>query len=237
MLKYKEIAQDLRDKIVSGIYKVNEQLPFEREMSINYNVSRITIRKAVDLLVAEGLIVKRRGAGTFVKDINDEEAIEIAMKKQFLGFSTTYSGHNVKSKVINFKIINPDEKTANKLKIGRNEFIYHIERVRYLDNEPFVLEKTFMPITLIPGLQKKDLESSIYDYIENVLKLKIQSSHRTVRAGLPTEKEQKYLRIDKCFPVLEGEQVAFLNNGQAFEYSISRHRGDRAEFKMINIKE
>ena len=55
MLKYKEIAQDLRDKIVNGIYKVNEQLPFEREMSIDYDVSRITIRKAVDLLVAEGI--------------------------------------------------------------------------------------------------------------------------------------------------------------------------------------
>ena len=237
MLKYKEIAQDIRDKIVNGIYKVNEQLPFEREMSINYNVSRITIRKAVDLLVVEGLIVKRRGSGTFVKDINDNEAIEIAMKKQFLGFSTTYSDHNIKSKIINFKVINPDEKIANKLKIGVEEFIYHIERVRYLDNIPYVMEKTFMPIRLIPGLQKKELESSIYDYIENILKLKIQSSHRIIKADLPTEKEQKYLLIDKNFPILEVEQVAFLNNGQVFEYSISRHRSDKSEIKMINIKE
>ena len=237
MLKYKEIAQDLRDKIVNGIYKVNEQLPFEREMSINYDVSRITIRKAVDLLVAEGLIIKRRGSGTFVKDINDDEAIEIAMKKQFLGFSTTHSDHKVKSKIIKFKIVNPDEKIANKLKIGTDEFIYHVERIRYSDNIPYVMEKTFMPITLIPGLQKKNLESSVYDYIENVLKLKIQSSHRTIRADVPTEKEQKYLKIDRYLPVLEVEQVAFLSNGQAFEYSISRHRSDKAEFKMINIKE
>ena len=78
---------------------------------------------------------------------------------------------------------------------------------------------------------------AVYDYIENVLKLKIQSSHRTIRADVPTEKEQKYLKIDRYLPVLEVEQVAFLSNGQAFEYSISRHRSDKAEFKMINIKE
>ena len=63
MTKYEEIAEDIRQDIMNGKYNVNQQLPLEKEMCEYYNVSRITIKKAVDQLVSEGLVVKRRGAG------------------------------------------------------------------------------------------------------------------------------------------------------------------------------
>ena len=64
MTKYEEIAEDIRQDIMNGKYNVNQQLPLEKEMCEYYNVSRITIKKAVDQLVSEGLVGKRRGAGT-----------------------------------------------------------------------------------------------------------------------------------------------------------------------------
>ena len=93
-----------------------------------------------------------------------------------------------------------------------------------------------MPINVIKGLKRDILEKSIYDYIEKELKLKIKSAHRTVRAILPNEIEEKYLEVDKNFPILEVDQIAFLDNGQPFEYSKSHHRGDKSEFKSVSVR-
>lgn len=70
---------------------------------------------------------------------------------------------------------------------------------------------------------------------EVAARLKIKSAHRTVRATLPTQKEKEYLKIDHCFSILEVEQVAFLDDGRIFEYSKSRHRGDRFELKTVSV--
>jgi len=93
-----------------------------------------------------------------------------------------------------------------------------------------------MPIDVIPGVKREVLENSIYEHISKDLGLKIKSAHRTVRATLPTEKEEEYLKIDHCFPILEVEQVAFLDDGRIFEYSKSRHRGDRFELKTVSVQ-
>jgi len=236
MTKYEEIAQDIRNNIMNGKYKINQQLPLEKEMCEHYNVSRITIKKAVDELVNDGLVVKRRGAGTFVKDLDSTEAKELTMSRQFSGFSDEHKQNSVKSKIIKFEVINPTAEIADKLRITTEDFVYHIIRVRYSDDLPMVVEYTYMPISLIPGIKNDVLEKSIYSYIQNSLKLKIKSAHRTVKAIVPNNLEQKHLEIDKSFPILEVEQVGFLDNGKAFEYSKSHHRGDRIEFRTISIR-
>ncbi|MBE6072771.1 MAG: GntR family transcriptional regulator [Clostridium butyricum] len=236
MTKYEEIAQDIRNNIMNGKYKINQQLPLEKEMCEHYNVSRITIKKAVDELVNDGLVVKRRGAGTFVKDLDSTEAKELTMSRQFSGFSDEHKQNSVKSKIIKFEVINPTAEIADKLRITTEDFVYHIIRVRYSDDLPMVVEYTYMPISLIPGIKNDVLEKSIYSYIQNSLKLKIKSAHRTIKAIVPNNLEQKHLEIDKSFPILEVEQVGFLDNGKAFEYSKSHHRGDRIEFRTISIR-
>ena len=73
MIKYQAIANDIKKKITDGKYMPGDQLSLEKEMCEEYSVSRITIKRAVDELVNLGLIVKRRGSGTFVKSIEDEK--------------------------------------------------------------------------------------------------------------------------------------------------------------------
>lgn len=235
MLKYEEIALDLQDKILSGKYKENDQLPLEKEMCQQYNVSRITIKKAVDKLVMNGLVIKRRGAGTFVKSVDNQHLDEISMSKQFRGLTRTYDDKKVTSKIIDFEVINPTEEIADKLKIGVEDFVYYICRIRYLNNKPHVIEYTYMPIDVITGLKRDVLENSIYKYINEVLKLKIKSAHRTIKALMPTKIEKEYLEIEGCIPLLEVEQIAFLDNGQPFEYSKSHHRSDEYEFRSVSV--
>lgn len=236
MAKYKEIAEDIRRGILEGKYNPNEQLPLEKEMCQQYNVSRITIKKAVDELVDEGLVIKRRGAGTFVKAFDNSDVEGFSMSKQFSGFTESNKNKKVESKILKFEVIHPSEEIATKLKMTCDDFVYYIVRVRYADDEALVIEYTYMPIGVIPGIKNDVLQRSIYGYIENDLKLKIKSAHKTIRAILPDKLEMENLAIDAGVPVLEVEQIGFLDNGQPFEYSISHHRGDKIEFKSISFK-
>lgn len=236
MAKYEEIAEDIRNRILSGKYNPNEQLPLEKEMCEQYGVSRITIKKAVDELVTQGLVIKRRGSGTFVKALDDDDVQELSLAKQFGGFSQTHKDKKVTSKVVNFEVIHPSEEIATKLKITCDDFVYYMIRTRYADDEPYVVEYIYMPISLIPGIKNDVLLNSIYSYIEKELKLKIKSGHRIIRAILPNELEQECLQIADNFPILEVEQVGFLDNGQPFEYSKAHHRSDKIEFRTVSIK-
>lgn len=235
MLKYEKIAFDIKEDILSEKYKPNEQLPFEKELCEKYNVSKMTVKKALDLLVNDGLIIKRRGSGTFVKDITEKEIQRIIEKKQFSGLATTSIGHKVTSKVLEFKIINATKEIADILKIEEDEFIYFVHRVRYVDDKAVVIEKTYIPLNLIPGMKLADVKKSIYGYIKDKLGLNIQSAHSTVRAMKSDELDRKYLNLEKDEPILEVERVAYLDNGKVFEYSFSRHRYDKFEFKSITV--
>ena len=235
MLKYEKIAFDIKEDILSEKYKPNEQLPFEKELCEKYNLSKMTVKKALDLLVNDGLIIKRRGSGTFVKDITEKEIQRIIEKKQFSGLTTTSIGHKVTSKVLEFKIINVTKEIADILKIEEDEFIYFVHRVRYVDDKAVVIEKTYIPLNLIPGMKLADVKKSIYGYIKDKLGLNIQSAHSTVRAMKSDELDRKYLNLEKDEPILEVERVAYLDNGKVFEYSFSRHRYDKFEFKSITV--
>lgn len=238
MLKYEKIADDLRQAIRQGKYTSGDQLPLEKDMCDKYKVSRVTIKRAVDVLVNQGLVTKRRGSGTFVKTLDDNYAkqLSISTGNQFCGFMETHKGRNVSTKVLKFEIIHPTEEVAVKLQMSTKDFVYDIIRLRLLDGVPWVIEYTMMPIQLVPGIRHEILEHSIYHHIEKTLKLSIQSAHRIVRAVRSTELEQEQLLLPPDAPLLEVEQVAFFSDGHPFEYSISHHRADKSEFSAISIR-
>jgi GntR family transcriptional regulator len=236
MTKYTQIANDIRNQIVKKMVQANEQLPFEKDLCIKYKASKMTVKKALDILVAEGLIVKRRGSGTFVKSISNSDMTRLLVSNQFRGLTALYSDHKVDSKLLEFVVVTSSKDVKNKLNLQNDEFLYNILRVRYLDTEPFVIENTYMPINLISGLKKQHAEGSIYAYIEDKLGLKIQSSHRTITVRKSTKMEQKYLNLEDNDPVAVVEQVAYLESGVAFEYSISVHRYDRFAFETVIVR-
>lgn len=235
MIKYHKIASDIKEDILRGNYKPNEQLPFEKELCEKYNSSRMTVKKALDLLVAEGLIVKRRGSGSFIKDITEEEIQGIIEKKQFSGLTNTSLGHEVTSKVLDFEIAKADEKIASTFKIDIGDFVYFIHRVRYIDGEPIVIEKTYMPLSIASDMKLENVNGSIYNFLQKKLGLKIQSAHSTVRVKKADESDKENLLLMDNETIAEVEKVVYLENGKAFEYSFTRHRYDKFEFKAITV--
>ncbi|MCH3943780.1 MAG: GntR family transcriptional regulator [Atopobiaceae bacterium] len=227
MMKYKEVVKGLQEGIERGDFKATGQLPTIAALCKDYGVSKITIKKAMDDLEQMGLISRRRGSGTFVKNGAAKPVARsgLEMSQQMSGFNAEHSarGEKVESVVYDFSVTTPPEKVARLLGMEPDEFAYHICRVRLADEVAYAIEYTYMPIKVIPDLRLKHVEASIYAYVEDELGLKIASAHRTVRASLPTAEECERLGVGQHEPLLEVEQIGYLDDGIPFEFSVSRH--------------
>ena len=221
MAKYKDIADDIREKIKNQEYTFGQKLPYEYVLCMSYHCNKETMKKALDILVKEGLIIRRRGAGTFVKDY--DISAESATNKFARGLTAKYDGiKEVTSQVLEFEVIPADEHLSKKLQIELGDFVYHI---------------SYMPISLIPNLKLEHLKGSVYEYIEKVLKLKIQSCHLTINAALSTPLEQQYLKLNEYEPYIQEEQISYLSNGAIFEYTLARHHYADFEFQTIVVQQ
>ncbi|WP_423189053.1 GntR family transcriptional regulator [Alkalibacterium sp. f15] len=236
MKKYEEIYTDIKEKIINGDYTATEQLPFEKDLCESYNTSKMTVKRALDLLVEEGLIIKRRGSGTFVKDLSKKEILRITQTNQISGFSLFYNNKDVKSEILTFKVVQADEIVQDKLNLKPESFVYDIHRVRLVDDKPIVIEHAYIPIERVPGLEKKHLEGSIYKYIKEDLGLTIQSAHRRFTVKKASEEEASHLAIEHNDPIAITEQIAYLDTGDSIEYSLSKHRSDAFAAETIITK-
>ena len=254
MLKYQAIAADIQRSIEAGALKPNAKLPTVVELCEAYGVSKITIKRAIDLLTDKGLISSRRGSGTYVKNTTElfeqtgieridgtadggDDSFAFSHSDRAAGFTKEHEGEGkkVSSVVYDFSIVNPPANIARHLNVQPDDFAYYHCRARCLDGEPMVIEYTYMPLELIPGLKRSQLYVSVYDYLQNTLGLKISSFHRILRAVPATEEEAERLNTKPGVPMLEIAQVGFLDDGTPFEYSISRYEGTRGELREVNV--
>lgn len=146
---YKSIADRLRLRLNSSDFNIGSPLPGEKALAKEFGVARMTIRKALDLLVSWGLVERRHGSGTFVarKDVHHETTnltglVEVLRQQ----------GKEVQSKVLQFEVMPAPPAIASQLRIQVDERIYFSRRVRYVDGKPLMLEDSFMPVKLFRNL-------------------------------------------------------------------------------------
>lgn len=234
--KYMQIYKEIKQRILDDTYKDNnQQIPNEMTLCQEFNCSRMTIKKALDILVMDGLIYRKKGKGSFVLPQGTFSSKINIQEDRILGL-TNSSKKQVTSKILDFQLKFADDIISEKLCIRTNDPVYDIHRLRLIDRNPYVLERTYMSTSLIPGLDMNVLNHSVYDYIEQTLNYKIAGFLRITRADCSNETDRKYLKLKETEPVLEVEQVAYLDNGTPFEYSFSRHRYDRFEFFSRSVR-
>lgn len=235
--KYKTIYTSTKQKILSGEYPVGKMIPDELTVCATFQCSRMTVKKAYDMLVSEGYIYRRQGQGSFVLPRGGfPEPPQGVITRGFQGFTRALNTP-VESKVLYFDLAFADEKLANHLNISPQKAVYEIHRVRYAYGRPYCREETYIPISLIPGITEEVLHQSIYDYIEKDLGFCIGAAHRISSAAISNELDHQELLLKDNEPVLVVEQVVYLDTGVPFEYSITRHRYDLyqiEDYKMRN---
>ena len=146
--QYQTIKDDLKEKINSGFYKPDEIIPSEQELSKIYGVSRVTIRKATDLLAFEGLLIRKPGYGTKITP----HAITTKSLKH-LGFRQEMEeqGKKIRTDIHKFTLMEASTQIANILGIKEKEMVYYFERIRYVDEEPLQFECTLYVYPKISG--------------------------------------------------------------------------------------
>ena len=232
--KYMQVYTGLKDAILSEVYRANEMLPSGEELAAAYDCTVLTVKKAMDRLVSEGYVVRKRGLGSFVKkcvspNTGNMQSIPVIGRELIR--------EEVTSIVEKFKVSACTQDIAEKLNIREGDFVYEIERIRLYNGEPRVVEYTWMPLQIIPGLQLCDVEASIYAYIEKQLQKHIQSARLSFQAVRPQKLEKKYFKMDEHDFVCQVEEIAYLDTSEIFEYSIARHVPQYFHFETNVIKE
>ncbi|WP_264989570.1 GntR family transcriptional regulator [Lysinibacillus piscis] len=236
MSKYKSISEEIKRRIQEDEYTQEGPIPDELTLALEFECSRMTMKRALDLLVDEGLLFRKRGHGTFIiKSAIQANRVNV-VDTQNIGLTKLIGSQELTSDVIQFHVKFPTKVIQEHLAIESNSPIYDIIRVRYVDGSPYVIEHTFMPVHIIPRLTEKVLKLSVYGFISNELGLCIGGAHKKIRADKPNKQDEQYLHCTSDDPIIEVEQVAYLDTGIPFEYSFSRHRYDRFEFNLVTIR-
>lgn len=231
--KYLGVVQTIVSRIKAGTYQAGDLLPNQQALANELGVSRLTVKKALDGLERKGIIYKQSGLGTFVSsDIPIRSKID-SPANVFTGLMELMKADNIKSKIIKFSVGFPNKQIQKNLNLTSSEPVYNIIRLRLVDDNPLVIEHTYMPVNLVPNLNTDILHSSIYNYIHQKLKLKFGHAYRKIKATKSDEYDQKYLAAKKDDPMLELEQIVWLTNGKPIEYSISRNRYDKRDYTII----
>lgn len=214
---YKSIADRLRIQLNSADYNIGSPLPAEIRLAEEFGVSRMTIRKAIDLLVNWGLVVRRHGSGTYVvkKDVHQE-----TMNLTGLVEVMREQGREVVSEVLEFNVMPAPPAIASQLRIKIDEQIYYSRRVRYVDGKSLMVEDSYMPMKLFRNLSVAHLEGSKFSYIEDECHIIVCGNYESLTPVLADRKMAKLLNIDELTPILRITSLSYSDSGEYVNYSV-----------------
>lgn len=199
----------------------------------------MTVKKAIEILIIEGLIYSKQGIGTKVLNSSFWNKRDSKVRlNNFNGLSSDLAddSRKITSQVIEFSVEFPSKEIAECLQVEESSPVYKIIRLRLLDGSPYVIEHTYMPCDLVPSLDEKVLLASVYDYLLHKLNLKFAGGYRNITAERPDNYDQQYLNCSASDPVLQVEQVVYLGNGRPIEYSRIRNRFDTKGYSLLDVK-
>lgn len=225
---YIQIHDEIKEAIEAGRWTAGERIPAERELSLQFDVSRMTLRQAIRLLVDEGYLERRVGSGTFVATTRVQENLDSASS-----FTETMklSGKKASSRVISYKLGQPTPQEAEALQITSDTDILRMQRVRYGDAEPIAFEVATVPQSRLKGLDKATITDSLYQALLNN-GLVIGEAQRVVTAGVANEEVGRLLDLRAGEPVLVLSQITIDNQKQPFEFVRTQYAGSRYEIRL-----
>lgn len=226
--KYHEIYSSLLNLLEEKTIKPGEILPSEKDLMQTYNASRDTVRKALALLVENGYIQKNQGKGSVVIDHNRLQ-FPISGLTSFKELKPTMSD-DVVTKVVCLEKLKADSSSQKKLQLSKDDEIWYIERVRIVDKEAIILDIDIVNAQIVPNLTKEILEDSLYEYIEEQLKLKVGFSSKEITVQEATFNDQNLLDMKHWTNIVSIKSYSYLENAQLFQYTESRHRPDKFRF-------
>ncbi len=226
---YYQIQENLVELITLELLKPGDMLPSERELCRLYGVSRLTVRQAIEPLVMRGLLKRQHGVGTFVA----EQPRTGSFAPTVMGFSQRMreAGAKPSSRLLEKAIVTAPPLVYHRLDLRADAQVVRLRRVRLVDDEPLMVETSYLPLARFPGLLEQDLGSqSLYRVLETAYNTAIAEADQTLEPTVLNEHEAELLGVAAGMPAMLVQIIAYTGDHQPVEFSKSVVRGDRCRF-------
>lgn len=226
---YYQIKENIKKLIQSEMFLMGEKIPAERELCSIFEVSRMTVRQAVSELVKEGYLNRIKSKGTF---LTPSKLIEPMFTLHSFSEDMLNRGLSVQGKTLKKDVRECyDEEVTHKLQLKMGDLVLIIERLRFANEIPMVLERSFFDYNTYKFLEDADLEKdSLFQLLEQHANIVPSFSKETIEAGLTDSILANHFKIQKGTPLLLVYGTSYTQNGKPIEYVQSFYRGDR--FKL-----
>lgn len=213
---YYQIREDIREKINSNEYPPHSMIPSEAELCEFYGVSRVTVRRAILDLVQEGLLTRGKGKGTFVS-----ENYGLTQLNGVQSFTQELLGLNMRpsAQFLGCRVRNADQALRSTMGLAEGEKVATISRLRLVNNEPCMVEVMNFPYRLVPGIEKENLEESIYRLLKGKYRLEVVSAKDIMEPIIIGDYESKLLELTKPTAGLRTNRVGYDAARRVIEYS------------------
>lgn len=224
--RYAQLRRRLEEGIGSGVLPPNSSLPPERELAEITDLSRVTVRKAIQELVRDGLVEQRQGSGTFVRE-------PVARMEQSLSHLTSFSedmalrGLATKSRWLERGLFVPTKQEASALDLGETEDVARIYRLREAGGHPMALERASLPPDILPNPLK--VTTSLYEVLEGRGLRPVRAVQKISAINIEA-READLLGVAEGAAGLSIERTSFLKSGRVAELTRSLYRGDAYDF-------
>lgn len=226
---YRQISDALRLDI-QNYYKAGDILPTEGDLAQRFNVNRHTLRRAVDELVSDGLVVRRHGKGVFVLEPTIDYAITPCTR-----FTETLEalGLTTQSRVIRKQVIPARGGVTARLNLADGTDVIFLETLREVDKTPFCVISHFLPLVGFPEVLESYDRGSLHGFLEAHCATKVRRSKSLISAILPESDDAALLNMPRHLPVLRVKSVnVAIDSQKPVEYAVTRFRGDATRLSV-----
>ena len=222
---YYQLKNDFMKKIANGVWKVGNCISSERELCEIYGVSRMTVRQAIGELVQDGILVRKKGKGTFVceQKVNQKDMMSLTEMIKI-------SGRTLETKVVEFEIIDTPENMQDIFTLDK---LYKISRKRIVDNECIALEIVYIPVDYCGHINKKMLEGSLYKILEGFGYI-ITNSKSAIMAVNVDNKIRELLECKDNTPILKMSNKTFTSTNKLLFLEEAFYKSDKFTLQ-VNI--
>lgn len=224
---YSQIEKILENKIETGVWPEGYQLPTENELAKSFEVSNITIKRAIMNLVDRGMLYRQRAKGTFVSKTFQEKNI---YKSAFFTMENEVSSSH---EMINKGIEKVSSAIAKKLNIDTHEQVVSIKRLGTEDKNPIALEYTYIPLFIFPDANPEiDEEDFVYDILIKQCKKKLKYSRNYFSGTVANQEETTLLDVEINTPLFVWERITYSILDEPIEYSKFIMKQDKEKYYL-----
>lgn len=224
------IKEELLNRIKANEFKKGEKIPTEFDLCKDFNVSRTTVRTALNQLTVEGYLVRKQGKGTFVADPKVKQTLSHTMNRY--SDQVAVQGKKAEITLINLEVIPATERLLQSLDVTINDPIQRIERIRKANGDITQYEIAYVPWNVAPGITKEHAETSLYAAMKNDFNVHIAKTTENMEITLADELTSAHLDCEQGLPCFYIETVAENEQEKKIEFSRSYFRGDKTNFMI-----